>query len=90
MNRSWRSAYREGTGRLRIPCVHIATNEVLMTKLLKEIADGVSSGLSADFDNQRFNEEQVTLGRKKSMAEIRPEPRCEFRQPDYGTRNDYT
>ncbi|HZQ08360.1 MAG TPA: DinB family protein [Anaerolineae bacterium] len=53
--------------------VHIATNEVLMTQLLKDIANGTSSALPADFDNQHFNDEQVALGHEKSIEQIRAE-----------------
>jgi hypothetical protein len=53
--------------------VHIATNERLMTALLKDIADGTASELPADFDNQRFNDEQVALGHSKSIPQLRAE-----------------
>lgn len=51
--------------------VHIATNEELMTHLLQEIAAGTNTALAADFDNQRFNDEHVALGRNETMAQVR-------------------
>ncbi len=51
--------------------VHIATNEGRMTELLQAIAQGTSSALPADFDNERFNRESVAVGRKKSAEQLR-------------------
>jgi hypothetical protein len=51
--------------------VHMAANEKLMTKLLRDIADGTVTALPADFDNQRFNEETVAAGRGKSIDQLR-------------------
>ncbi len=51
--------------------IHIATNERLMTNLLKEIAEGTHTTLPEDFDNQHFNDEQVALGQNKSIAQLR-------------------
>lgn len=51
--------------------VHIATNEALMTRLLEGIATGTSTALPADFDNQRFNDEQVALAQNKGVLELR-------------------
>lgn len=50
--------------------VHVVTNEELMTTLLRDIATGTKGQLPADFDNERFNREQVELGRSWSVAEI--------------------
>lgn len=50
--------------------IHIATNERLMTGLLQEIANGTNATLPADFDNQRFNEEQVAFGQTKSIEQL--------------------
>lgn len=51
--------------------VHIATNEALMTRLLYDIVHNTSNALPADFDNQKFNEESVAMGRTKSIEQIR-------------------
>jgi len=53
--------------------IHIATNEMLMTKLLQDIANGTNTALPLDFDNQKFNDEQVAAGRGKSVAQIHAE-----------------
>lgn len=53
--------------------VHIVTNEALMITLLRDIAYGTNTALPNDFDNQRFNDEQVEAGRSKSMAQLRVE-----------------
>ncbi len=53
--------------------IHIATNEVLMTRVLQHIADADTFALPAEFDNQHFNDEQVALGRAKSVAQLRAE-----------------
>jgi hypothetical protein len=50
---------------------HIAANEMLMTKLLRDIAQGTTNALPADFDNQRFNDESVAAGRAKSIEHLR-------------------
>lgn len=49
---------------------HIIANEKLMTKLLRDIAQGTTTALPADFDNQRFNDETVAAGRKKSIEQL--------------------
>lgn len=51
--------------------IHIAANERLMSKLLRDIAYGTTTALPADFDNQRFNDETVVAGRKKSIIQLR-------------------
>lgn len=56
---------------IRDTIVHIAANERLMTKLLRDIAQGATTALPADFDNQRFNDETVAAGRTKSIRELR-------------------
>jgi hypothetical protein len=43
----------------------------VMTKLLRDIADGTVTALPTGFDNQRFNEETVAAGRGKSIAQLR-------------------
>lgn len=53
--------------------VHIATNEALMTRLLYDIVNNTSNALPADFDNQKFNDESVAIGRTKSIEQIRHE-----------------
>lgn len=53
--------------------IHLATNEALMTDLLRDIADGDAASLPDDFDNQKFNDEAVAVGRAKSVAELRAE-----------------
>lgn len=53
--------------------VHLVTNETLMLDLLCDIVKGTRFELPADFDNQRFNEQQVALGRAKTLAELRAE-----------------
>lgn len=60
--------------------VHIATNEMLMTRLLEGIATGTTTTLPPDFDNQRFNDEQVALARDKSVQELRKELDESFKQ----------
>ncbi|MCC7162641.1 MAG: DinB family protein [Anaerolineae bacterium] len=51
-------------------CIHLATNEALMTNLLREIANGGPSSLPADFDNQKFNDDTVAAGHTKNMKEL--------------------
>src|SRR3989304_1889044 len=51
--------------------IHIATNEALMTDLLENILRGTQSALPDDFDNQRFNAEQVVIGSSKNVEQIR-------------------
>jgi hypothetical protein len=51
--------------------IHIAANEKLMTKLLHDIAEGTTTALPADFDNQKFNDETVAAGRAKSIEQLR-------------------
>lgn len=50
--------------------IHIAANEKLMVKLLRDIVDGTNNALPSDFDNQKYNEETVAAGRSKSMEQI--------------------
>lgn len=50
---------------------HIASNQDLMTHLLETIALGTATSLAADFDNEKFNQEQVELARAKSVDELR-------------------
>lgn len=52
-------------------CIHLATNEALMTNLLRDIANGGPSSLPADFDNQKFNDDTVAAGHSKNMKELR-------------------
>jgi hypothetical protein len=42
-----------------------------MTQLLSDIIAGRTGTLPKEFDNQRFNEEQVARGRHKSLEELR-------------------
>ena len=49
---------------------HVAANEKLMTKLLRDIAKGTTNALPADFDNQKFNDETVAAGRAKSREQL--------------------
>src|ERR1700682_5943507 len=60
--------------------IHIAANEGLMTGLLRDIAQGTTNAPPADFDNQTFNEESVTAGRAKSMAQIRADLDASYKQ----------
>lgn len=53
--------------------IHLATNEPMMIALLQNIADGGATALPDDFDNQSFNDESVTAGRKKTMQVLRAE-----------------
>ncbi len=50
---------------------HLATNQDLMTDLLSEIISGSRRALADDFDNQRFNDDQVARGRAKSVQALR-------------------
>lgn len=50
--------------------IHIAANEKLMVKLMRDIVNGTTNALPADFDNQKYNEETVAAGRNKSMEQI--------------------
>lgn len=59
--------------------IHLAANERLMTKLLRDIAEGTNTALPADFDNQKFNDESVAEGRAKSIAEIRANLETSYR-----------
>lgn len=60
--------------------IHIVANEELMTKLLRDIANGTTTALPADFDNQKYNEETVAAGRAKSMEQIRVELETSFQK----------
>src|SRR5438477_12980160 len=59
--------------------VHIAANEGLMTGLLRDIAQGTTNALPADYDNQTFNEQSVAAGRAKSMAQIHADLDASYR-----------
>lgn len=50
---------------------HIASNEVLMTRLLESIALGTATTLPADFDNEKFNQQEVEKARGKTVQELR-------------------
>ncbi len=60
-------------------CIHIVANEALMEKLLQDIAQGTTSALPADFDNEKFNQETVAAGRAKSLAQLRDELDASYR-----------
>ncbi|MBI4674217.1 MAG: DinB family protein [Chloroflexi bacterium] len=59
---------------------HIATNEGLMRELLRDVALGTNTALPDDFDNQRFNDEQVAAGRSKSIEQLRAELEASYAQ----------
>ena len=52
---------------------HIASNESLMTEVLQSIANGATTCLQPDFDNDRFNAEQVALSKGKSIDQLEGE-----------------
>lgn len=51
--------------------VHLASNQELMVELLGDIVAGSRGTLPDDFDNQQFNDDQVTRGRAESIVEVR-------------------
>jgi hypothetical protein len=53
---------------------------MLMIQLLKDIANGTNTALAATFDNQKFNDEQVALGRTKSIEQLRADLDESYRQ----------
>lgn len=52
---------------------HLASNQELMVELLGDIVAGRRGTLPDDFDNQRFNDEQVAQGRTERIAQVRAE-----------------
>ncbi len=51
--------------------VHLSSNLELTLDLLSDIISGTRGALPADFDNQRFNDEQVARGRTETLAQVR-------------------
>lgn len=68
------------TWSVRDTMVHLLTNEQLMLSLLRDIADGGATSLPPDFDNQKFNEEQVALASKKHAPQIEKELEASYQE----------